>query len=58
MTRNSKHMMEEADIGSGEKSPAERETQEMIEQIPPHSDNHKPSQTSVKDEQPSRRDTR
>jgi hypothetical protein len=27
--------LEEADIGSGEKSPAELETEEMIKQIPP-----------------------
>jgi len=28
------HMMNEPDIGSGEKSPAERETEEQIRQIP------------------------
>lgn len=28
-------MMHEDDIGSGEKTPAERETEEMIRQIPP-----------------------
>jgi hypothetical protein len=27
--------LEEADIGSGEKTPAEKETEEMIRQIPP-----------------------
>jgi hypothetical protein len=27
--------MEEADIGSGEKTPAQMETEEMIRQIPP-----------------------
>lgn len=35
MARNGKHlMMDEADIGSGEKNPADAETQKMIEQIP------------------------
>lgn len=28
-------LMEEADIGSGEKSPGQHETDEMIRQIPP-----------------------
>ncbi len=28
-------MMDEADIGSGEKTPAQKETEEMIRQIPP-----------------------
>lgn len=28
-------MMDEADIGSGEKTPAQEETEEMIRQIPP-----------------------
>lgn len=28
-----KNLIEEADIGSGEKSPGERETQKMIEQV-------------------------
>lgn len=28
-------ILEEADIGSGEKTPAQRETEEMIRQIPP-----------------------
>jgi hypothetical protein len=28
-------MLHEADIGSGEKTPGEQETQEMIEAIPP-----------------------
>ena len=32
---NAKPMMEEADIGSGEKTPAQLETEEMIRQIPP-----------------------
>ncbi|MYN02154.1 hypothetical protein GTP41_08560 [Pseudoduganella sp. DS3] len=30
-----KHLMDEPDIGSGEKSPGERETEEQIRQIPP-----------------------
>lgn len=34
MTRNSEHRINEADIGSGEKTPADRETQRQIEQIP------------------------
>jgi hypothetical protein len=29
------HFIEEADIGSGEKTPGERETDEQIRQIPP-----------------------
>jgi len=29
------HMMDEEDIGSGEKSPAEKETEEEIRKIPP-----------------------
>ncbi|MES2760007.1 MAG: hypothetical protein V4693_21755 [Pseudomonadota bacterium] len=28
-------MLDEADIGSGEKTPAQQETEEMIRQIPP-----------------------
>ena len=28
-------MMDEGDIGSGEKTPAQRETEEMIKEIPP-----------------------
>ena len=28
-------MLDEADIGSGEKTPAQKETEEMIRQIPP-----------------------
>lgn len=34
MGRHGEHLMYEADIGSGEKSPADAETQKMIEQIP------------------------
>jgi hypothetical protein len=30
-----KHLIEEADIGSGEKTPAEHDTEELIRQIPP-----------------------
>jgi len=35
-------ILHEADIGSGEKTPAEKETEEMIRQIPPlpHSGQH------------------
>ncbi|SFV14186.1 hypothetical protein [Pseudoduganella namucuonensis] len=29
-----KHMMDEPDIGSGEKTPGERETEEQIKQVP------------------------
>jgi hypothetical protein len=32
---NAKPILDEADIGSGEKTPAQRETEEMIRQIPP-----------------------
>jgi hypothetical protein len=31
----SKPMTDEADIGSGEKTPGQKETEEMIRQIPP-----------------------
>ncbi|WP_374583879.1 hypothetical protein [Pseudoduganella sp.] len=30
-----KHLMDEPDIGSGEKTPGEQETEEQIRQIPP-----------------------
>jgi hypothetical protein len=33
--RGAEHMTEEADIGSGEKTPAERETDEQIKTVPP-----------------------
>ena len=29
------HLLDEADIGSGEKSPGQRETDELIKSIPP-----------------------
>jgi hypothetical protein len=32
---NARAILDEADIGSGEKTPAEKETEEMIRQIPP-----------------------
>jgi hypothetical protein len=32
---HSQHLADEADIGSGEKTPAQHETDEMIKQIPP-----------------------
>jgi hypothetical protein len=32
---NARVILDEADIGSGEKTPAEQETEEMIRQIPP-----------------------
>jgi len=40
MTHNTReqsggHLMDEADIGNGGKTPAERETDEQIKQIPP-----------------------
>jgi hypothetical protein len=30
-----KHLTQEADIGSGERSPGQQETDKMIEQVPP-----------------------
>jgi hypothetical protein len=33
--RGGSHMTEEADIGSGEKTPAERDTDEQIKTVPP-----------------------
>lgn len=34
MSRNDQHMMNEADIGSGEKKPADHETEKEISKIP------------------------
>lgn len=34
MSRELKHMTEEADIGSGEKKPADKETQKEISKVP------------------------
>ena len=34
MSRDPKHMMNEADIGSGEKNPADKETEKEISKIP------------------------
>ena len=42
------HMLDEADIGSGERSPGQRETDEAIKSIPPLPDDGghgKPKQT-------------
>ncbi len=33
--RTVRPLLDEADIGSGEKTPAQKETEEMIRQIPP-----------------------
>lgn len=33
--KHSRHMSDEADIGSGEKTPAQYDTEELIRQIPP-----------------------
>lgn len=38
--RNGSHLMDEADIGSGEQTPGERDTEEMIRQIPPLPDSN------------------
>jgi hypothetical protein len=59
MARNGEHlMMDEADIGSGEKNPADAETQKMIEQIPQWGLNSSaPVDRSSKD-QPSQGNTR
>lgn len=38
MSRDAKHMMDEADIGSGEKKPADRETEKEISKIPKKQD--------------------
>jgi hypothetical protein len=32
-----KHLVQEADIGSGERGPGQQETDKMIEQVPQHS---------------------
>ena len=37
--RDGSHLTQEADIGSGEKSPGEKETEEQIRSIPPLPDN-------------------
>lgn len=43
-----RHYMEEADIGSGEKTPGEQDTDEQIRQIPPLPDKGvKPSSASA-----------
>jgi hypothetical protein len=43
-----RHFIEEADIGSGEKTPGERETDDQIRQIPPLPDKGvKPSSAEV-----------
>ena len=59
MTRNSRHMMDEPDIGSGEKSPVDAETQKMMEQISQsdHSDSV-PPEKPAKDKPAQHRDTR
>jgi hypothetical protein len=36
-------MLDEADIGSGEKTPAQKETEELIRQIPPLPGAEKPA---------------
>jgi len=42
------HLMDEADIGSGEKTPGEQDTDEQIRQIPPLPDaGVKPSSAAV-----------
>lgn len=33
--KRNRHMTDEADIGSGEKTPAQHDTEEQIRQIPP-----------------------
>ncbi|MDB5933692.1 MAG: hypothetical protein JWQ01_1036 [Massilia sp.] len=38
-------LLDEADIGSGEKTPAQHETEEMIRQIPPLPASEKPAGT-------------
>lgn len=38
MSRELKHMTEEADIGSGEKKPADKETEKEISKIPKKQD--------------------
>lgn len=52
---NGAHLMDEADIGSGGKTPAERETDELIRQIPalPESDS-KPEQPQQEQEKQER----
>ena len=43
-----RHFIEEADIGSGEKTPGEQETDEQIRQIPPLPDQEvKPASAGV-----------
>ena len=41
--RTVRPLFDEADIGSGEKTPAQKETEEMIRQIPPLPDDKKPA---------------
>lgn len=41
-------MLDEADIGSGEKTPAQKETEELIRQIPPLPASDKPAGGNAK----------
>jgi hypothetical protein len=45
-------ILEEADIGSGEKTPAQIETEELIRQIPPLPPSGRPADTGVPPSQP------
>lgn len=45
-------MFDEADIGSGEKTPAHKETEDMIRQIPPLPPSSQRSDTGKADEAP------
>lgn len=58
MTRKGEHMMHEADIGSGEKNPADAETQKMIEQIPGLELNGTVPADQASKERPSQENTR
>jgi len=41
--RTFRPLLDEADIGSGEKTPAQKETEEIIRQIPPLPADNKPA---------------
>lgn len=45
-------MLDEADIGSGEKTPAQKETEDMIRQIPPLQSDAPAAEQSAPPDQP------
>ncbi|MET0855556.1 MAG: hypothetical protein ABWY27_02295 [Telluria sp.] len=52
--RTVRPMLDEADIGSGEKTPAQKETEEMIRQIPPLPSDKSGADDTAKPAEPNR----